>query len=282
MIVLLALGDRGYGYWAYNIALSIRTYSPELPIQLINNGVSIKNIDTSVFDVLTRIKDEHCTTDGKLNPSLAKVNLYEYLVDDENIYLDVDGIVIKPLESLFMKCKGFNWASQMVGTEQKDMMWAKHSDMIEHFNLGDVPIMGINSSFQFIRQCQETYEFFECAKEQYANPFPINKMPIKWGQGQPDELYFVVAMIKTGIKCDIGEQVVYFRTRNAGGEIETLEKLRENHYVIGCWGDRGMNHKSVENYYDKLTKKHSTEIKGTNQIVKFAGLIRQKFVTQTS
>jgi hypothetical protein len=255
------------------MALSLRYYSPEIKIHLLHDG----QIESGLFDSSDVLDHGICYTAGRVNPSLAKMHVYDYTPFDETVYLDIDGIAVRDVEPLF-EIKG-DFKTQYVGDTQADMLWATHDQFREHFDISsDVPIHGVNSSFQLMRRNKRTDKFIKTAQRLFANPIPLHELNLKWGTAQPDELYLVGAIAKTGMDADAGIKPVYFRTRHQAGAVDSLETIRAKHFIIGCWGGRLQNHNSVEAYYDRLTNNHSKKILGRSQDFKFHRLIDDKFL----
>lgn len=264
-IILLAIGSPAYGNFAFNMAVSIREYSPNLPIQLIYEEHAISHLNEwqrSFFDWLTLIDSEDSRyPDGKLFPANAKLHLYEYSAFEKNIYLDVDGLVIKDLTPLFDLCQhaGGYYYSQMSGVHEiKDdkndftgLQWAKVNDIISHYGLktGDV-IPAINSSFQYFTHSEETEALFTEALALLNNPIPMNLHPQKWGKKgfQPDELYMDVALAKKKLIPELAglPQLIYFNTRRGDG----LDTLKKKYYLLGLYGGISFTHMSIRKMYD--------------------------------
>ena len=271
-VTLLALG-RPYGYWAYNMAMSLRVHCPNMPIQLIHDQDAISDINTDLFDEKTAIKDEDCRTNGKINPSLAKLSLYKYIKFKFTLYLDVDGIVIRDIGELCDSFKGIDFATQIVGQAvkgQKDfpeMMWAETDQVFEKYNLPENAILpATNSSFMWIKKSRKAAKIFRDALKFYNDP--IYPLKIKWGftNAQPDELYLNASLALNGFE-DVG-QIGFFRTSH--DPIATVDDIYK-HYFIGLWGDKRMNQRLVtgngqktSGLYNKLTIQNGKKLFGEN------------------
>jgi hypothetical protein len=262
-VTLLAIGDKSYGYWAYNMGMSLKTHSPSLPVQLVHDVEAISDLmphKLKMFDEFTEIKKEDSTTRGKINPSLAKLSLYKYLKFKETIYLDVDGITTQNLSGLFDRCEGLGFATQVVGTARKgttdfhEMQWAEVDEVFEKYNLPDDAVLpATNSSFMYIKKGREASKIFRDALQFYHEP--ITKLKLKWGRGdaQPDELYLNASLAKNGF-TEIGVPG-YFRTKRDKPDTRSVTEITDEFYFIGLWGNKEMN---------------STKVTGTGQ--KRAGL----------
>ena len=110
-----------------------------------------------------------------------------------------------------------------------DRMWA-------HFNLLPSYVMpAINSSMQWIVKGSQTEAIYRTAKDLYFNnPIAIKDLRMKWGGGQPDELYMNVALSIHGI-----DPALKAYTRNDGSEGGMI------HFAMS----RGLNYQDIINYY---------------------------------
>lgn len=283
MVILLAIGNERYGQWAYNLALSIKYYC-NVPIQLVHDKIN-KVKDTSVFDVLTEIKDGDCYTGHLFDPAKAKLLLNKYLEFDEAYYFDVDAICIKDIRE--MKMRKF-YATEVVGsgtfdqnTFGKNMYWAEPKTILKYYpEIKDKRLDFINSSFQFLKKGDELNELYTQAyKNLTERPIPKSELKEYWGKkgtGQPDELYMNIALSQLDIDARCHEKPVYFNTR-----VITplpLNEIKKNHYLIGYYGDKNTSHRSVKMMYDKLMYQY-TKAKRKSHLFQFDQLIDRKYMS---
>ena len=262
--------------FAYQMSLSIRYFS-QIPIQLITN-LEVKGD----YDYITRIEDEDCYIMEKrhniikkqLNPGFAKLSLDKYIIFDEAIYLDVDGILLKPIEPLFEECTG-QYHSQVMGWGGKGeegynaMVWAWPKDIWGNFAIKETArIPFINSSFQFIRKGDITKRLFEQARINMRNPI---KLRSKWGSTQPDELYMNIALAQQGLDPSTKTLPVYFSDKRCDSE----QYLMENHYILGLYGGKQHTHRSVCDYYDRKLKSLGIKSISANQLIKEKWMVRR-------
>lgn len=253
-IVLLALGKPAYGQFAYNMALSIRAHNETMPIHLIYEPSVKLNKELSVFTHLTVIDKGDAYVNGKLTPALAKLSLYKYLIFDENVYLDVDGVCISDVAKAFEQTK--DYAAESLGYEPLSnkeygwrMHWATGQTIADHYGLPmETKIPFINSSFQYIKKGEFCEKLFSQALQNLANCIPLNKLKNHWGHSQPDELYMNVACGQLGYDPTVPPQV-YFRTRSMTGVI-TIDELRKQFVAIGLFGTKDTNHRVVRLWYN--------------------------------
>src|SRR3990172_3816152 len=103
-IVLLAFGKRGYGFAAYNLAVSIRAFNNTIPITIYHDDIAFGQIEEhklSIFDKRIPIKRESLYNNGSFDPGYVKVNIYDLLPYDLTMYLDVDALCLKDIAPLF-------------------------------------------------------------------------------------------------------------------------------------------------------------------------------------
>ena len=214
-VVLVAFGKPQYYWAAYNLAYSIKRFNKRLDIALISDGKAralhyCPDL-VEVIDAYVDLPEQHIYTNKKLDPGKAKVLLYDYLPYEHNLYLDVDAVALKDIEPIINECieAGTPYATHVVGSHTikdgrdfKAMQWAWADELWQHFGLAKTDtIHAINSSIQFIAKSEIAEVIYRTAADLYLNnPMPLYKLRMKWGGGQPDELYFNVAFGKVGYK----------------------------------------------------------------------------------
>lgn len=283
-IVLLALGKPAYGQFAYNMAISIRAYNKNIPIHLVYEpSVKLKG-ELNIFTHKTVIAPEHVYLNGKFTPALAKLNLYKYLLFDDNVYLDVDGVCIADVEKCFEQEK--DYAAESLGYEPLSnkeygwrMHWATGETIMKHYGLTpETMIPFINSSFQFIRKGEFAEELYAQALLNFSNPIPIMELKNAWGKSQPDELYMNIACGQLGYDPTIPAQV-YFRTKSMAGENESAGSLKDRYPFVGLFGTKATNHRVVKMIYNGEMARHFREM-GIPFIHKIEILLNAKFMGQ--
>jgi len=254
-IVLLSFGNDAYAHFAWNMAMSIKAAS-SIPIHLVASQKHLSFLnDRQCFDYITELDQADYLHGGVFAPAKAKLSLYKYLIFDENIYLDVDGICLKDICPLFDECKDGDYFSQVVGwgrhgvRDFKEMVWAWGDQIYDHFAIPqDARIPFINSSFQFIRLSDQAKGLYSQAMRNFINAIPIKDLRFTWGKSQPDELYMNVALAQTGIDPTLKNPYpVYFNYR----QIDPEQDIVRDHYVLGLYGDHNFTHRTVVDYYDR-------------------------------
>lgn len=268
-VILIAFGKPSYMKMAFNMAISIKYHNPDLPITLVHDsGISaLMPWMLQYFNEFKEVNPEHLydnigTKQQTMNPGKAKTFIYEYLSYDHNLYFDIDGAVLRPLDGLIKACvdSGEPYQTQVVGWHTIDkgrdfsaMQWAWADDCWEHFNMSkDAKMPAINSSFAYIHRSPEAQALYKQIQENMANPIPLDKLRLQWGRSQPDELYTNIALAQTGIACELPYHPIYFSLRLERDWASVIEKYD----VLGLFGGVHFTHKSVTDYYDRLMRKY--------------------------
>ena len=247
-VVLVAFGKPQYYWAAYNLAYSIKRFNPTLQIALISDSKERAVYHcyglTSVIDEYVELPEQHIYTNKKLDPGKAKVLLYDYLPYHYNLYLDVDAVCLKDLQPLIEQliANDAKYATHVIAEHSIDkgrdfiqMQWAWADSLWEHFGLTkEDKIYAINSSIQFIEKCDEAEAIFRTAADLYLNnPMPLGKLRMKWGGGQPDELYFNVSFGKNKFKPYEIDVVCFQMNREY-----TFTQIEERFYLMSYFGGK--------------------------------------------
>lgn len=290
-ITLVAVGNYGYLQWANNMAVSLRYHSPQVPIQLITSKKLEPDAHVlGLYNIITVLPDEDFTDcDGRLFPAKLKTALYHHLVFDETIYLDVDGCIIRDITPLFETKSDFAADVQGVydltqGEYFHAMKWARPDVTWFHFGLRPFDrLPAINSSFLFLRRSDLCEALYEKAYELLlTNPLRIENHMNVWGikrktkNQQPDELYMNVALAMLKIPVQ-HISAIHFRLRTETGDYLPIEKISENYYGIGLFGELRSNHLSLQQHYNQQMKKMWKAVTGTTFYNKCELLANSKF-----
>lgn len=299
-VVLFAFGKVGYYHAAYNLAYSIKHYSPSVKIALYVDD--IKKCTNSTGDInkyvdsLNQIEHSDLYVDGKFDPAMLKVSLYKYLPFKNNLYLDVDAICLKDIQPLIddlvstkrhyiSHCVGYHTID--LGRDIPSMQWAWANDIWEHFKLeSDSILPAINSSLQFIKVCNESKNLFEVLRTLYTtNQLPTNRLRMKWGGGQPDELYMNVALAMTSYDPSYKNDGIVGSGTSETGFIHfasvrglSFKEVTDNYYFQSYYGGRNFTSRFYTEWLDRLMK---VMMRNQNKIHQFHidRIIGQKYVT---
>lgn len=268
-IVLLAFGKRGYGFAAYNLAVSIRAFNSTIPICVYRDEIAFGQVEPEKMAVFNEVRDipqQILYHNGKFDPGYAKVNLYELYPYDLNLYLDVDALCLRDIGPLFeiMEKKPDYFYTHIIakhtidqGRDFKAMQWAWADEIWSHFKLKqDDVFYATNSSYQVVRKGKLAKKFYDQIRKNYDNPIPVDKLRMKWGGGQPDELYMNAALCQLKIPAEMDTDVMFF-----GGDLNhTFTEIENKFYFLSMYGAGASNVSTTRmkyrEWYDRLLQKH--------------------------
>ena len=266
-IFLIAFGKRGYSYAAWNLAFSLKKFSPGLNITLWAGNDIIEHIAPEmryVFDSITDIPQEMLS---KYDPGKIKVNLYNYLPYDYNLVLDVDSLALHDIEKEFDKmiASGYHYYTSIQGTYQMgdgetftQLWWSTPKQVFEHFHISEDAIFpATNSSWQFIKKCDKSEKQFNLTKEFYDNPIPISELKNNWGGHQPDELYLNASLAVVGFK-KWENDIIFFGSNNNS---RTDTQLANDFALLSFYGGRKTTKLRYRELYDRLMNQYIREKK---------------------
>lgn len=290
-VVLVAFGKRGYAYAACNMAVSIKHYNPLLSISLLCDNKFedhlTKKSDMAVFDQVIRLPDRVLfSPHGGHDPALTKISIYEFLPYDYNLYLDVDGVAmqdITPVIDALIEKGGYYYThifgsrTLADGNENEEMVWAWMHDIWDHYKLPrDARLPATNSSIQFIKKSKEAKDLFDQIQKNYSNPIPVDRLRLKWGGGQPDELYLNIALCQKGWQdCD---HYVFFGNRISE---MTFEQIEKRYYILSIFGGRGFTRECYMEWYDRLLFRYY-EARGKEHLYKRNYIVNDKHANQVN
>ena len=260
----MAFGKPQYYWAAFNLAYSIKRFNPTLQIALIADSKERALYHChelgQCIDTFVELPEQHIYTNKKLDPGKAKVLLYDYLPYHYNLYLDVDAVCLKDLQPLIEQliANDAKYATHVIAEHSIDkgrdfiqMQWAWADSLWEHFGLTkEDKIYAINSSIQFIEKCDEAEAIFRTAADLYLNnPMPLGKLRMKWGGGQPDELYFNVSFGKNKFKPYEIDVVCFQMNREY-----TFTQIEERFYLMSYFGGKGFTPSFYIEWLDRKLK----------------------------
>lgn len=293
-VVLLAVENPVYAKFAFNMALSIKHHSPNIPIQLIAdhnalNGLMAWQEQPEFFDYITKVDesfsrapDSEYNSKSRFTPAKAKMSIYDVAMFEENIFLDVDGVMINAIEPLFELNKNKEFSTQVIGhckfgeDEFPNMLWSKPKEFYQHFKVdSSVDLTATNSSFIYFKKGVFAKQIFATALDQLMN----NRMPrgaqhLKWGTGQPDELYLNASLALNNYDASMPGRdfAIYF----SSSRIEPEKDLQSKYFAIGLYGPKGQIHSSIIDYCEMYMRK-LCEPKGFHPPFKYLNLMKDKF-----
>jgi hypothetical protein len=235
-IVLLAIGKRGYHMAAYNLAVSIKHYTPSAKILLLTDeGVKYLH-DCKPFDII-----ETVDTFTPFNPALAKLHVYGHAVKhfNEYLFLDVDTIALKDIEPFYsaLVADGRDFITEVAGVGQvgdeaiEYCVWATPTQIWEKYKVERYT--ATNSSWHFARKSKTARDIYKAALKFYPL-IPMHELAIKWGKCIPDELPLGAA---------IGDNDVSFPVKpmlfgdNKSGPAKALSEVRKGWYFLSIYAN---------------------------------------------
>src|SRR5690606_25557145 len=184
-VLILAYGKPNYGQMAYNLAVSIKHFSPNLPIAVVHDGCVVED-DLSIFDIVKEFKPKEVGRN--------KVELDLLTPFDHTLYLDADSIAINNIEPLFDACinSGRSLLAQVHGEGGLHDgisygIWTKNETAWAWF---DIPMDGKFQATQtsIVYFNKNAGYLFNKMRELYE--FPRKYLTHRWGNSMPDELIY--------------------------------------------------------------------------------------------
>lgn len=258
-ILLIAIGNQGYAYMAYNMAYSIKRLDFDAKIHLLADGC-VEHIDQSrrrVFDSISAPEPQDYMSDKGIDPGKLKTRLYKYLPFDETLYLDVDGLAMQPitprLKAFALDERWFITSEQGRGKQTEKINyseWASNETIANHFKLdAEQDLVAIQSSWAFIRKCAQAKKFYEQVAKAF-DLFDIADLNINWGGTKPDELFFSGMISKYGLSVDGPKDMIFFGTNGSPLEPHQIEGKYAILSVYGKANGRMMTAPRFWEYYD--------------------------------
>lgn len=270
-VIILALRKPAYSTGAFNLAMSIKYYNPDINIALLTDGEHLKHYRAEHYSVFDWIKEvnlcDYIDKNKAFQPALAKLNIHKYSTYDQTLYIDADSLVLQDLRPLFDRLKGSSFKSNFI---EGYTQWTDKETFNSFFGVDFGQT--INSSWFY---WEKDISVFEQANDFYAKGFPIDKIAPKWGSGTlPDELFFNAAITKTNTDAKVDFPVMFF-----GNVIDarTLTELQEQHFMFTLYGGIRTVRSIYVDFYDRLLFK-ICESKGIEHRFKAHGILTQKHV----
>jgi hypothetical protein len=245
-IIILALKKTSYYYSAFNLAVSIKHFNPEINITLLSDGGHKPHFLSYCYSVFDQIKEialcDYIDKDGSFQPGLAKISLYKYTPYDNTLYIDADSLCLQDARPVIEHCKskgGFIYSNVIGSGGYKDdimyNVWGKNEFQYPYFDIPlDHTLNTINSSWLFIKKSDEAKNFFTELRTYWDKGFGLENLRNKWGNGTyPDELFFNGVMAKNKIDPKIDLPVMFM-----GNEYvkETNTQIAERYHFITMYG----------------------------------------------
>lgn len=237
-----------YGFMAYHLAMSVKHYSPSIPIHLITDDLAVSRLkDLSMFDTIEYV-------DTPTDPAQAKIDMYHMLPFDHNVFLDADGLCLTELDTTLdgfiesdkpFQCYVHAYYNKHDKPDLPLMVWARRDVIWDHYGFDLETLPATQSSMLYIRKGEFCDELYRRMQLNYKNPIPLESLSNKWGGGQPDELYLNVTLAQMGYdpKC---ENIIYF------ADDRTLKprQIKDHYKILSLFGTAQNVKPILERYYD--------------------------------
>ena len=260
-IVLIAAGHPYYGNYAYQLAVSIKANSNNIPISLIveGNGIThLTNDKLKIFDLIIPAKPENYISKslGIRDVFKLKTHIYDLSPYDTTLYLDADMLWLpqKNVESLFDELKDINFTMSNRGSlsiddaEKGFIEWADPQLIKQIYGFDKQMFFHLSSEFIYFKKTKENKSFFEKVKKNFDYP----KVPYKlFGNNQPDELSFTIAMMQSELYPHTSSFFpAYWEAFNK--QNLPVKQMYENYFLCSFGG--AVNENYVINFYNNLAQ----------------------------
>lgn len=278
-ILLIAFGKPGYGFAAYNMALSIKKFNPKLPITLLADSVATAYLEKwmlSSFDSVVSLSAQDHTHKNKFEPAKVKCQIYNYLPYDETLYLDVDGCALQDITPLIERLSANDRYFQtdvisLGGINDKlSYSWAANKDIWHRFKLKDEQTYySVQSSFAYIKKGKQAEKLFSKIESNFLNEvFPYDELRFKWGGSMPDELIVGGTCSQMNYNPESGISPVFF---GASFDTRTFSQIEADKYILSIHGNgtgATLTKLKYIEWYDRLMKNISKYAFKSNSIMK--------------
>ena len=251
-IFLMIWGKPQYGHMAYQLAMSLKFYSPSLPIHLCTDQIAVSRLHyLNFFDTIEYI-------DTPVDPAQAKIDMYDRLPFDHNIFLDADGLAEGDMDSVFdelaqderpFRCFVHAYYGKEDANDFPLMVWARRDVIWSHYGFEDHTMPACQSSLLYIRKSSQAKQIYDSMRLNYANRIPLDKLKNKWGGGQPDELYLNITLAQMGYDPGF-KNIIYF----ADDRTLSPHQIKASYKILSLFGTSNNVKPVFERHYDQSVK----------------------------
>lgn len=206
-VLLLAVGHPYYGEMAFNLAMSLKFTTPDMPITLVTDdhgGRYLTDDKRKMFDGILKCPKEYTTFRGRENYVKPKVYLNHFTQYDCTLFLDADMIMTphKTIRDIFTECKGKPFTMQNRGfmdlADVKEpnahfIIWATTGQIVDAFGFKEGKLYNLSSECIYWEKGKKSEKIFTDAQSLYESP---KVKHVDFGGGVPDELPFTISMVK--------------------------------------------------------------------------------------
>ncbi len=257
-IVLLAIGKRGYGYAAHNLALSLRHYGCSYPVILYAQPETIDCVDHSVFDKIVILNEKYYTWNGNFAPAYGKINAFAEMPTKHVLYIDVDSLCLKNIDPLIEQLKQGDrefstiWMGEgHFGDSISYDAWSKHDYAFNFFDLDkNTKWITVQSSLAYFRNSEKTRELMNALKYYYQKGYSFEGLKEAWGKKYlPDELFLSGVISKYGLDIRMPE-AMFFAGRNNPDVTKDYKDIVDKYYFLAMYGGGGIRALTLPRYQD--------------------------------
>lgn len=259
-IFLYIWGKAEYGMMASQLAMSIKRHSPLIPIHLLTDRAAVSRLrHLNFFDTVQY-------TETPTDPAQAKIDMYEKLPFDHNIFLDADGLCVSEMDSTFdtlissekpFQCFVHAWYNKDSAPIMPLMVWANRDVIWDHYGFTDEKLPATQSSFLYIRKGDVCKEIYSRMQVNYQNKIPLENLRNRWGGGQADELYLNVTLSQMGYDPTCSN-IIYF------ADDKTLHphQIKHQYKILSLFGTAQNVKPIFERFYDREVETISGQMNG--------------------
>lgn len=257
-VAIIALGNKVYGQYAFNLALSIK-WNDNAPIAVIHDNTSLESLSheqLAYFDHLIE-----CKEDFKGEYQKCKFLLHKLSPFNRTLYIDADSLWCPhhtldpflthdiPLQNNFaISTCGYYNIKEDKSTSDKYMYWGSPYETAKYFNIIEGKMPKTFAGFFIFDKCEAVDRVFERALEVYESNAPCSE----WNNGKPDEYCFNVALIDYPLDYDWCPQ--YF-DHFIG--FKTHHQIKKEFCSFGMAGHK--SHQYIKDLYNSLIKQYGNK-----------------------
>lgn len=260
-VLLIAGHHPYYGNYAYQLAVSIKASCPDMPVSIIIEGNGISHLDVkrlAIFDHIIEAEEKHYVSKslGVKDIFKLKTQIYDLTPYDETLYLDADMLWLpkKSILQLFDELKDIDFTMSNRGSMSISdvadgfIEWASPFDIKSIYGFKDEMIYHLSSEFIYFKKTKENKALFDKVKKNFD--FPKVKYKI-FGENQPDELSFTIAMMQTGVYPHTSPYYPAYWESFHKMNLQA-SKMYDEYYLCSFGG--AMQRSNVKEFYDNLSK----------------------------
>ena len=186
----MATRKRGYGEMAVNLALSLKTLLPDLPISVISDGYA------EIVPGSRDLFDEFIPVPKDANPFETKSRMFDFSPYPRTLWLDADSCILRDPSQMLAELKAVDFACMEYRRHAFDSIrnpvWGTIGEIFCHYGLLETDVYPeYNSSVMYFNDCDENVKFFQAVNKAY------NQKPCRLTQDVggffPDEVAYGVA-----------------------------------------------------------------------------------------